>query len=361
MYKAFDKWLLPYLFRHRHREVAGETHVMIAVCDHFEPLHHTDKTGALKRIGEWCVRFPDLIRSFQDADGQNPRHTFFFPVEQYDRELLEPLAGLCQQTGSEVEIHLHHDNDTEVGLVEAIERGKKDLGEHGLLSRDEDGKVVYGFIHGNWALDNSHPDGRYCGIDRELGVLKRTGCYADFTMPSAPHPTQARIINSIYYSQDSAQPKSHDHGTRMKVGVTQDIRNSEEHLLLIQGPLGLNWKTRKWGVMPRVENGDLTQANPPTALRLAFWKDLGIHVEGRPEWIFIKLHTHGGIPPNYDMLLGGRMMEFHQAIQQMAQSGDKVKFHYVTAREMANIAHAAEQGKEGNPGEYRDFCYRKLG
>ena len=334
---------------------------MIAVCDHFEPLHHTDKTGALKRIGEWCDRFPDLIRQFQDADGQSPRHTFFSPVEQYDRELLDPLAGLCHQTGSEVEIHLHHDSDTEAGLVEAIERGKKDLGEHGLLSCDEDGKVVYGFVHGNWALDNSHPDGSHCGIDRELGVLKRTGCYADFTMPSAPHPTQTRTINSIYYSQDSAQPKSHDHGTRMEVGVTQDIRTSDEHLLLIQGPLGLNWKNRKWGVMPRVENGDLTQVNPPTALRLALWKHLGIHVKGRPEWIFIKLHTHGGIRPNYDMLLGGRMMEFHQVIQQMAQSEDKVKFHYVTAREMTNIAHAAEQGKEGNPGEYRDFCYRKFG
>lgn len=360
MYKAFDKWLLPYLFRQRFRKPEGQIHVMIAVCDHFEPLHHSDKAGALERIGEWGNRFPKLIQPFKDDDGVSPRHSFFFPIEQYDRELLEPLADLCKQTGSEVEIHLHHDNDTEAGLIEAIEQGKKDLTRHGLLSRDKNGEIVFGFIHGDWALDNSHPEGRHCGIDRELGVLKRTGCYADFTMPSAPSPTQTKTINSIYYSEDSAQPKSHDRGKRMEVGVTQDLRTSENHLMLIQGPLGLNWKNRKWGVMPRVENGDLTGANPPTGMRLDLWQDLGIHVKGRPEWLFVKLHTHGGIPPNYNVLLGDKMGEYYQAIQQMAGTG-RVKFHYVTAREMANIAHAAEQGENGNPGEYRDFCYRKLG
>ena len=68
---------------------------------------------------------------------------------------------------------------------------------HGLLSRDRyTGEVGYGFIHGNWALDNSRPDGRMCGVDNELDVLRETGCYADFTLPSAPSPTQTRKINS---------------------------------------------------------------------------------------------------------------------------------------------------------------------
>jgi hypothetical protein len=34
--------------------------------------------------------------------------------------------------------------------------------------------------------------------------------------------------------------------------------------------------------------------------------------------------------------------------------------HFVTAREMANIALAACDGREGNPGDYRDYRY-KLG
>ena len=35
--------------------------------------------------------------------------------------------------------------------------------------------------------------------------------------------------------------------------------------------------------------------------------------------------------------------------------GKNYVLHYVSAREMYNIAVAAEAGKTGNPGEYRDF------
>ena len=31
--------------------------------------------------------------------------------------------------------------------------------------------AAYAFVHGNWALDNSRPDGRWCGIDAELPRL----------------------------------------------------------------------------------------------------------------------------------------------------------------------------------------------
>ena len=78
---------------------------------------------------------------------------------------------------------------------------------HGLLACDRrTGRPAYGFIHGNWALDNSRPDGRWCGVNNELDVLRETGCYADFTFPSAPSPTQPRKINSIYYAVDDPQP-----------------------------------------------------------------------------------------------------------------------------------------------------------
>ena len=53
------------------------------------------------------------------------------------------------------------------------------------------GRVVFGFIHGNWALDNSRPDGKYCGLNNEITLLRDLGCYADFTMPSGASPTRA--------------------------------------------------------------------------------------------------------------------------------------------------------------------------
>jgi hypothetical protein len=35
--------------------------------------------------------------------------------------------------------------------------------------------------------------------------------------------------------------------------------------------------------------------------------------------------------------------------------GERFRLHYVTAREMVNIIHAAEDGKTGNPGQYRNY------
>ncbi len=57
------------------------------------------------------------------------------------------------------------------------------------------------------------PSGNNCGINNELLILKETGCYADFTFPSAPHPTQPSTINSIYYAKDDPlAPNSHNTG-----------------------------------------------------------------------------------------------------------------------------------------------------
>jgi hypothetical protein len=127
--------------------------------------------------------------------------------------------------------------------------------------------------------------------------------------------------------------------------------------MLVQGPLGLNWRWRKWGFLPRVENADLTPRNPPTLLRLRLWLNLNIHIAGRPEWIFAKLHSHGGIPRNMEMLLGNQMRDFHRMLPEFAAANPGFHFHYVTARQLVNIVHAAEAGKAGSPGDYRDFLY----
>jgi len=352
MYKALDLWLPAYLRRPAVPAVKGVTDILLCVCDHFEPLHHTDKAGALARLARWRKEFPALVKNFRDADGHHPRHTFFYPIEQYDPDLLAPLADLSCATGSEVEIHLHHDGDTPAGLAEKLDKGKTDLSRHGLLARDQAGRVNYGFIHGNWALANSHPAGRHCGVDGELGVLQASGCFADFTMPSAPSPTQARVINSLYYATDQSPPRPHDSGTPAKAGT------HPEGLLLVQGPLGLNWQRRKFGFLPRIDNADLTGANPPRPDRMRLWMNLGIHVQGRPEWRFLKLHTHGAIPPNSRMLLGEPMRRFHEHLCDEWNDGKKFRLHYVTAREIVNIIHAAEDGQSGDAGQFRNYRYR---
>lgn len=358
MLRGAEQWLFSYLTRERHsRRISPEQplHACIAICDHFEPLHHTDKNGALKAIGDWQTAWPEMVNAFRDSGGRGPRHSFFYPVEQYDADLISPVADLCAQTGSEVEIHLHHDNDTEDSVTKLLRDGVRDLSHHGLLSRAADGTPRYAFIHGNWALDNSRPDGRWCGVSNELTVLKRTGCYADLTMPSAPDPCQTKILNSVYYAREDGCAKSHNHGTPVEAGKTASLRDLDDHLLLIQGPLGLNWQRRKWGLLPRLENGDLTGANPPTAERARLWLELCPRVKNGAPWVFIKLHTHAGIPKNYRALLGDAARRFYHGLAQMAQEQPGFHYHFVTARELVNLVHAAEDGKTGHPGEWLDY------
>ncbi|HMB96700.1 MAG TPA: hypothetical protein VKK61_11725, partial [Tepidisphaeraceae bacterium] len=200
---------------------------------------------------------------------------------------------------------------------------------HGLLSRRRgDGEIVYGFIHGNWALANSHPAGRFCGVDNELDVLRETGCYADFTFPSAPDATQPGKINSIYY---------------------------EQSLLLIQGPLLLDWQNRKWGIAPRIENGCLQSGQLPTATRLDLWLRARIQIPTRPDWFFVKLYTHGAVERNERMLLGEPMLRFHEALVRRAEQNRNFHFHYVTARQMYNLVRAAEANWTGSVEQARDF------
>lgn len=362
MLRGAEQWLLPYLISVKHRvQITPETplHACIAVCDHFEPLHDTDLAGAQRAIGDWQEAWPKLVDTYRDSSGRGPRHTFFYPIEQYEPSLLDPLSKLCRQTGSEVEVHLHHDGDTEETLTAQLNLGLSNLAEHGLLSRDKSGKPKYAFIHGNWALDNSHPSGRKCGVSNELTVLKRTGCYVDMTMPAAPDPCQTRMINALYYAQEDGLPKSHDRGVAVQAGKTSALRDKEDYLLLLQGPLGLNWRRRKWGVVPRVENGEVAGQNPPSLLRLGLWLEICPRVKDGVPWVFIKLHTHGGIPRNYQMLLGSPAQRFYQALADFAKVTPGFHHHYVTAREMTNLIHAAEDEKAGAPAEWLDYIYPK--
>lgn len=350
-FKALDIWLPAYLRQSSFQAVEGqEYHVLVAICDHFEPLHHADEEQALQRVSDWEKHWPTLTSRFSDGDGVRPRYSFFYPIEQYRAALMEALAGICRSSGAEVEIHLHHGGETGQQLEEILQQGVFDLARHGFLSRgsSKDQKPGYAFIHGNWALNHSHPQGLHCGVPEELRILQETGCFVDMTYPAAPNRCQPSRINSICRLEGQGREALN----RAKPMVAQ---SKSSGLLMVQGPLGLNWKRRKLGFLPRIENGDLTGANPPNLERFDLWVKQGIRVQGGPPWIFVKLHTHGGIPRNYNMLLGDPMARFLEDLQARQTKRDGFHLHYVTAREMANIALAAEAGETGNPHDFRNF------
>jgi hypothetical protein len=332
----------------------GTQHVMFCFVDHYEPQWARPTYEVeCERVQRWRDEYPRLCEGLRDADGRQPIHTFFYPEEEYRPEHLDKIVDLCRMGLGEIDIHLHHHDDTEAGLREKLRRFTRTLVDrHDALPVDpQTGQIQWSFIHGNWALDNARPDGQACGVNNELIILREEGCYADYTLPAAPDPCQTRTINQIYYATDDpCKPKSHDTGERVRVGG-----KAVGDLMILQGPLGLMWHNRKFGLIPRIENADIRTSSPPTPARIDDWVNTGVHVQGKPEWVFIKIHTHGTQERDMDTLLGRPMREAYEYLQKHYNDGQRWKLHYVSAREMYNIVKAAEAGETGEPGLYRDY------
>lgn len=314
------------------------------MADHYEPFWlGADMETALERVAAWEKRLPEMCQGVADAKGRPPQHTFFYPLEEYHPQVLDRLAAICAQGLGDVEVHLHHHGETSAELEEKLAAFAETLhSRHGLLRKDPaSGRVVYGFVHGNWALDNSLPDGSWCGVNDELLVLDRSGCYADFTLPAAPSPAQTKIINSIYYATDDPQrPKSHNRGRLSAVGSPPS-----GDLLLVQGVLALDWNRRKLGLAPRLENSDLGSHRPPGPGRIPLWLKYAPVVQGAEQVRFIKLSCHGAQERHFESLLGDEAKRFYRLLAN--GGGDQnVEFRFVTCWEMAQAIHALERGEE---------------
>jgi len=117
----------------------------------------------------------------------------------------------------------------------------------------------------------------------------------------------------------------------------------------------LNWRRRKWGLIPRIENADVRASSQPTEDRVDLWVRQHIHVHGRPNWVFVKVHTHGAQENDMDTLLGPPADAMFSYLERKYNDGQRHVLHYVTARELYNIVKAAEDGHAGDPGSYRDY------
>ena len=127
--------------------------------------------------------------------------------------------------------------------------------------------------------------------------------------------------------------------------------------MMIPGPLALNWGSRKYGIIPRLENSCLQGSQRPTAARLEHWMRARIEAPGRPDWRFVKLHAHGAQERDWDALLGPPMRAFHEGLARRSADDPRFSVHYVTAREMFNLAAAVEAGWRGSVDGARDFDY----
>lgn len=343
-----EKWLLPYLaqaLKPAPRPPAGKPlTILLAVTDHFEPLGGTtDEDRASARLAVWESELPRLVEGLADAVGNPPQHDFYYPLEEYRPQFLDRLAVLREQGLGEVEVHLHHQGESSAQLEDMLAQYVETLHQrHGLLRRDANGGSSYGFIHGNWALDNALPNGRWCGVNDEISILARTGCFADFTLPAAPSPAQTRTINSIYYAADDpARPRSHERGTPARVGAPP-----MGDLLLIQGVLALDWRKRKHGLLPSLENSELGWHRPPLPERMVLWLRHAPRLAGAEHVCFIKLHCHGAPEKHHQALLGPPMRQFYETLLERYNDGTNYRLRFVSSWEMAQAVHVLEQGGE---------------
>jgi hypothetical protein len=325
--KGLHRWLLQYIrTRHLRREWNPDEPLTVyfLLCDHYEPKRgNVSMKTARSRVQEWVDKYPKLFDGIRDSEGRPPQHTFFYPEDEYEPELVDMVAELCRKGYGDVEIHLHHDNDTAEGLRDKLMTFKEHLyHRHGLLRLDQKGGITYGFIHGNWALDNSRSDGRHCGVNNELDVLVETGCYADFTMPSAPSETQTKQINTLYWAKGQpGRSKAHNWGVPLGQGPKPD-----KALLMVPGPLLLDWSQRKLGILPGIENGNIQKNQPPTEKRFGLWLRSWIELPHTTNCVVVKLHTHGCNEPNQDVLLGEEMVKFHSYLTHLSTRSTKVLY-----------------------------------
>lgn len=350
-------WILSYVRQQiskiGEKNFKGLVHVILCFVDHFEPKWEQPiKEIERRRVETWVRKYPALARRHRDGDGKYPQHSWFYAAEEYEPEYLEGFRLLCKEGFGEIELHLHHEKDTSEGVFGKIMEALEKFGRHGAFITEENPqRTAYAFIHGNWALDNSHKHGINCGVNDELTILEKTGCYADFTLPAAPSSCQTKKINSIYYALDDPQkPKSHDTGVDVEVN-----KSCNGGLLIIQGPLMLDWKRKKYNILPTIENSAISGRNPATRNRIDMWVKRNIHVKGKGDWLFIKVHCHGAQERDEDALLGKGADEMYSYLEEIYNDGKKWKLHYVTARECYNIIKAAEAGMNDDPNEYRDF------
>jgi hypothetical protein len=362
-------WLARYPFARANsflqQKSSGQKHIIFTIANHFEPSWSAngllDLDAQRRRLDDYHNLARKTGEAVLDADGTKFRHTNFYPAEQYDQKILEKMAEMQAEGLGEVEIHLHHGvekPDTAENLTRVLTEFRDCLAEeHRCLSKiNGEGKPMYAFVHGNLALANSC-GGKFCGVDNEMQILHDTGCYADMTLPSAPDETQVPVLNKIYEcGLPLAEKMPH------RTGKSVAVNGNEPQLpLIFTGPLVFNWTRRIKGLpVPRLDDGALTENQPLDFARFNRWLSANIIVKNRPEWIFVKLYCHGFFDYDQSACIGEAAKRFFSEVIETGNKSSEYKVYFASAREAFNMVSAAIDGKQGSPGEFRDYCLKPI-
>src|SRR5262245_5056517 len=94
--RGFGGWLPTYLAtlgRLGVPQPGRPVHLLFCVADHFEPkLGNASPSQQRERVRRWVEDYPRLFGGFRDSDGRPPRHSFFYPAEEYEPENLDDVT-----------------------------------------------------------------------------------------------------------------------------------------------------------------------------------------------------------------------------------------------------------------------------
>lgn len=317
-------------------------HVLFLIADHHEPGHGE---RGVQTSTAWCEAYKKNIQGIYDDFGNPVRYTWFYPYDHLNSKVIFNLNQLVFEGLGEVEFQWHHGPDTNETFPPKLAVAISWFNSHGcMLPIGLNPKPQFGFVHGNWSLDNSTGNPNQCGVNRELDILKKYGCYADFTFSTLGTAAQPAKINSIFYAKDTNEPKSYNTGVDAKVGYL----NSD--FMIFEGPICFDWHDHIW------ECAALESTSPFKSHRIKLWLKFAPTVKGRPEWLFVKVYTHG--IQSKDVILSTQFKTMLMELKRICKE-NRLSLHFVTAREAFNIVKAAEEGHNGSPEKYRDYLLKK--
>ncbi len=293
--------------------------------------------GMSEQIEQVMDSMTRIAKNHVDYTGRNFRFTFACPVYNWNESEMTRLKDWCATDLGEIELLMPSDYPGTDSLRWLLEKT--------VLFP---GRSRFAIIRQAGQPSNSRTRR---DTKAELILLRDFGCYADLSFPdpaSSLQPLRINSITSVSHQADSDNP--YDDAIPIKSGTV-----SFGDLFVIDGPTIIDWANWNDLFSPTVDFGRLSYNSPPDTARIDRWIRANVHVDGQPNWVFVKLILSDDFLTDSSLNLLNSYDQVLDCLERRFVDGDEFRLHYVTAHEMYNIARAAEAGKIGSAANYVDY------
>jgi hypothetical protein len=287
--------------------------------------------------------FASLAAEHTDSDGRKFQLTFACPGRDTDSTTLYMLTDYCRRGLGEVEYLIPWDYSSEVSMRDELGQGLRFFNSRGWMSTV--GSEIRFAVVGEGRGDERGGD----DFRKQASVLSDLGCYADMSFPGARNSLQQSSVNTMFMVS-SADYDPYNESDELRAG-----RLGKGGLLVVEGPFLIDWTDWRFTLRPYVEDGYLSPETPPDPGRVDSWVRANVHVIGQPNWIFVKLTIGGLSNAASAQSLGHSFDQSLMYLEEVYNDSEMYRLHYVTAREMYNVAMAAQALQNGDAGLFRDY------